>query len=437
MPVGPIKRKAPDVVGPAPTQEEMDEMDAKRARFSDDESEPVDPEQQSLWVQMEVPHGTIGGIVGAGGSNINFVSEVSGCDVQVGKPRDNVEDRDVDFHGTPIQVYIAQIMILRKVLALCKSQNQKNGAAWARDRLERRTMEVDVPLDLQKKLIFPNDPIARMVESQAGVRMQLPFNPQGFDETDDGMARIDIVGNMLEGHMASVIIENLVEGRSLPELILKQDYEGAKKVRDTLEGWGAQDTVRAMERMKQPPMGPNSYYMDPKTGRFGVPTTPAPASPPQRRSDSDRNNAMPEGAFRGMEMLFPAQHVGLGLVGKGGSLITSISKKSGCDVQVIRDSRANIMDTRLPIHETALKTVEFCGTADQQIEACQEVGECCMQVCGEVILCVPKMCCPMLVGKAGAGIKRLELDNALRGNVPSIQVRDTSHGMGAIMIKGG
>ena len=300
-----------------------------------------------------------------------------------------------------------------------------------------RTMEVDVPSEFFVAFTQHASPEQRYVEGQSGVRIHMPLHASSSN-TQSSTATIELAGDMIQGHMASVIIENIVEGRRLPKPILMKDYDAARKMRDSPEGWGAQNTVQMMEKLKnQVTAQPNTYYQDPKTGRFGAPvaeanpSTPGAARTPNQRSDDKK--AIPEGAFRGMEMLFPAKHVGLGLVGKGGSLISSISKRSGCDVQVIRDSRTQILDNRLAIHDVPLKTVEFCGTADQQIDACVLVGECSMKVCGEAILCVPKLCTPMLVGKGGSGIRQMEVDNG----ECSIQIRDTSHGMGAVMVKNG
>ena len=256
----------------------------------------------------------------------------------------------------------------------------------------------------------------------------MPYDQNIHIDGDHDERRMDLIGTQLQGHMASVMIDNLIEGRKLPQCVYDRDYDEATAMRDAPGGWGCQKIVLQKHVTQVPQdMTKQGYHMDNRTGRFGLPDAPPPI---RQKVDS---KPVPDGAFRGMEMLFPAKDVGGGLVGKKGVIIGGISQSTGCDVQVVRDSYAQVMDERSQLAGVPMKTVEFCGTAEQQINAACAVGECSLNIINEIVLCVPKTCCKIIVGKSGAGIRKLET----QAENCSIQVRETSHQMGAVMIRGG
>ncbi len=142
--------------------------------------------------------------------------------------------------------------------------------------------------------------------------------------------------------------------------------------------------------------------------------------------------------YSGLQMLFVADKVGQNLVGTRGRIIGEIQQGAGCDVQVEKNGYLQIKpknddDAKKPFFSKDFKKVEFVGTASEQVRAAEIVGEKSISALGEVIMCIPKKTTSVVVGSKGAGIKRIqELCNGV-----SVQVRETSHGMGAVILRSG
>ncbi len=189
-------------------------------------------EEKDVWIQMEIPSACVGSVVGKQGAYIKWLCETSGCKIQVGKKDasngDPNAERDVDFQGSAMQVFIGQVLVLRKVIETVNQEREKNGLFV--DKCQRHTMEIALPQMWYESIIGrgrSEDTV--YVEETSGIKItdsHGSFNPEGD-------RKIEMVGTMLEGHLASVVLDNLMEGRILPDHIARNEvqYGGGVDIR--------------------------------------------------------------------------------------------------------------------------------------------------------------------------------------------------------------
>ena len=235
-----------------------------------------------ITVTMQIPNEHVGAIIGRQGANIKMLRESSRTSIQI--PKESYgNERDVIIEGMRSNVAQAQSAIERQVAQRIKD-NYVRGVSSAPSGMSGAgaTKDLHVPNDNIGGLIGRQGSTIKSIREQSGCQIDLESN------------------------------------RDLPQ------HATHRHIRLT----GSNESIQFAERLimaKLAELGQDSMHR-------GVGGRGGPQGPP--RGDYGR---MPSGRTTTQQASVPSEHVGR-IIGKGGSMIKQIRERSGCDVQIDKES---------------------------------------------------------------------------------------------------